>query len=419
MTGDVARAAAEHSARASYGRLVALLTAPSGDLQMAEDCLATAFVRALATWPDSGVPKNPEAWLLTVARNEQRDAWKSAAHRLSVPLDAVTETPGGISTFGEVDVDAIPDKRLELLFVCAHPAISPDVRAPLMLQAVLGFAAAQVASVFDVPAATMAQRLVRAKRRIKDTRIRFAVPGRSAMPERLTPVMEAIYGCYAIAWSSMADADSLRGSMAGEAHYLAVTLATLLDNDPEAWGLAALITLSMSRAAGGRRDSFVALQDQDTSTWDRALIEEGEDYLRRASSADRPGRFQLEAAVQAVHLARARTGFTDHTALRTLYTALDLVAPTVGSKVALASAIARTDGPAAGLSALDDLAESHAVIGFQPYWAVRAHLLAEAHQFEEAAAAYQTAVALTPDETERAYLEGRSQQLKILRSGGG
>jgi RNA polymerase sigma-70 factor (ECF subfamily) len=167
MTGDVARAAAEHAARAAYGRLVALLTAPSGDLQLAEDCLATAFVRALATWPDSGVPQNPEAWLLTVARNEQRDAWKSAAHRLSVPLDAVTETPGRISTFGEVDVDAIPDKRLELLFVCAHPAISPDVRAPLMLQAVLGFAAAQVASVFDVPAATMAQRLVRAKRRIK------------------------------------------------------------------------------------------------------------------------------------------------------------------------------------------------------------------------------------------------------------
>ena len=416
MTGDGARVAAEHAARVSYGRLVALLTAPSGDVQLAEDCLSTAFVRALATWPDSGVPENPEGWLLTVARNQQRDTWKSAAHRLSVSLNAVGEV-AGFSAFAEVDLDAIPDRRLELLFVCAHPAISADVRAPLMLQAVLGFEAAQVASVFVVPPATMAQRLVRAKRRIRDTRIRFAVPDRGAMPERLRPVLEAVYGCYAIAWSSTADAGALRRSMAGEAHHLAVTLAALLEDDPEAWGLAALITLSMSRAARSGRGSFESLQEQDPASWDRALIEEGESYLRRASAADRVGRFQLEAAIQAVHLARARTGVTDHAALRTLYTALDLIAPTIGSKVALASTIAQTEEPAAGLSALDDLADAEPVLTFQPYWAVRGHLLGQLHRVEEAAAAYQTAAALSPDETDRAYLEDQVRRLTGRRRG--
>ena len=415
LNGGVAPAA-EHAARTSYGRLVALLTASSGDLQLAEDCLSTAFVRALETWPESGVPENPEGWLLTVARNQQRDAWRSAAHRLSVPLQTATETAGRRSPFPDVDLDAIPDKRLELLFVCAHPDIAPDVRAPLMLQAVLGFEAAHVARVFAVPTATMAQRLVRAKRRIKNSSIGFVVPDRGSMPQRLAPVLEAVYGCYAIAWSNSATAGALRTSMAGEARDLAVTLATLLGDHPEAWGLAALITLSMSRAPGSGRVSFVALEEQDPTTWDRVLIDEGERYLHRASAADEVGRFQLEAAIQAVHLARARTGVTDYRALRTLYTALDLVAPTIGSKVALASTIARTDGTGAGLSALDELADAHSVLGFQPYWAVRGHLLADARRLEEAAAAYRTAVALSPDEADRAYLERQLRQLQGTRA---
>lgn len=176
--------------------------------------------------------------------------------------------------------------------------------------------------------------------------------------------------------------------MAGEAQYLAVTLATLLDDDPEAWGVAALITLSMSMSrAVGRVDApFVPLEEQDPTGWDHTLIGEGEAYLHRASSSGRLGRFQLESAIQAVHLARARTGLTDHAALRTLYTALDTLAPTLGSKVALATTIARIDGPAAGLAALDDLAESRSIVGFQPYWAARGHLLAEAHRTAEAAA---------------------------------
>jgi RNA polymerase sigma-70 factor (ECF subfamily) len=200
LTEDAA-ARAEELARAAYGRLLAILAARDGDIESAEDCLAEAFAQALRSWPDTGVPSNPSAWLLTVARNRQRDIRRSAAHRLSDPLDDVTRgvaSGGALSTMQELDPDAIPDRRLALLFVCAHPAIDPAVRTPLMLQVVLGFDAGQIASAFVVPTAAMAQRLVRAKRRIHDARIPFVVPERGQMTERIAPVLEAIYGAYAI-----------------------------------------------------------------------------------------------------------------------------------------------------------------------------------------------------------------------------
>ena len=246
--------------------------------------------------------------------------------------------------------------------MCAHPAIDPAVRTPLMLQVVLGFEAAQVAAAFAVPPDAMAQRLVRAKRRIRDARIPFAVPDRRTMAERLPPVLEAVYGCHAIAWRDGT------GSLAGEAQYLAVTLAVLLEREPEAWALAALVTLALARQAGAAtsRRAFVPLDEQDPTTWDAALIAEGEDYLRRASAhAGPPGRFQLEAAIQAVHCDRGRTGVTDWRALRTLYLALDGIAPSLGARVALAAVTGRIDGPDAGLDALppEPAAALPAVVG--------------------------------------------------------
>ncbi|MEO5921804.1 MAG: DUF6596 domain-containing protein, partial [Pseudolysinimonas sp.] len=260
------RAAAERAARTSYGRLIALLAAPTRNIALAEDALADAFEQALRTWPQAGVPDNPDAWLLTVARNRQRDVWKSAAVRTTV--QAYTEPHSGAggtpAPYLDPAPDQIPDKRLELLFVCAHPAIDPAVRTPLMLQTVLGFEASQIGAAFAMPGAAMAQRLVRAKRRIRDAGIPFAVPTRDEMPARLGAVLEAIYGAYAIDWQGVSG-ETVRESLSGEALYLAVTLAALLEgsgDEAEALGLASLISHSIARAAarapGG---SFVALDE--------------------------------------------------------------------------------------------------------------------------------------------------------------
>lgn len=402
---------AEQVARASYGRLIALLAAPTGDLPLAEDSLSAAFEQALITWPCDGVPSNPTGWILTVARNRQRDTWKSAAHRTSVPLETATDqSHHAVSPLDAVDPDAIGDKRLELLFVCAHPAIDPSVRTPLMLQTVLGLDAGRIATAFGVPPTAMAQRLVRAKRRIKAAGIPFAVPGQRVMPERLTAVLEAVYGCYAITWADRSESGQ---DLAGEAQYLAVTLATLLDTEPEPWALAALITLSLARAPA-RGEHFITLDAQDTTTWDTQLMAEGEAYLRRASQSVTPGRFQLEAAIQAVHCDRARTHHTDWAALHTLYTALVAGAPSLGSRVALAAVVGRVDTPEAGLAALDAItadSERHTaktLERFQPFHATRADLLTRAGRTEEATRAFTTAAALTEDSSLRQYLLRRA-----------
>jgi RNA polymerase sigma-70 factor (ECF subfamily) len=392
------------AARDSYGRLLALLAAATSDLAGAEDALADAFERALRTWPSQGVPGNPDAWLLTVARNRLRDEWKSARAQRAVPLDAVPDT---LAHVDDVDVDAIPDRRLELMLVCAHPAIDRAMHTPLMLNTVLGFTAEQVGRAFSVPAPTMATRLVRVKKRIKAAGIPFRIPDLADLPARMASVLEAVYGAYVIDWATGPQARQLPS----EALHLAEVLTTLVPGDPEALGLAALIELSAARAPA-RVDAeghFVPLADQDPALWNQELISRAHEHLRAAHARGQLGRFQLEAAIQAVHCARGRDGTTDWPTLLTLHRILQAIAPSLGSGVALAAVTAEVDGPAAGLAALDALlleAGQRARL-FQPAMATRAHLLDRLGRKQEAVAAYDSAISLTHDTAEREYLQRR------------
>jgi predicted RNA polymerase sigma factor len=409
------------AARDSYGRLLALLAAATSDLAGAEDALADAFERALRTWPSQGMPASPDAWLLTVARNRLRDEWKSARAQRAVPLDAGLDVLAHFDDV-DVDVDSIPDRRLELMLVCAHPAIERAVHTPLMLNTVLGFTAEQVGRAYSIPPSTMATRLVRAKKRIKAAGIPFRIPDRADLPARMASVLEAVYGAYVIDWATgpqdrRLPPDALpSGALPSEALHLAEVLATLVPGDPEARGLAALIELSAARAparldAGGR---FVPLADQDPSSWNPHLISRAHEHLRAAHARGQLGRFQLEAAIQAVHCARGPDGTTDWPTLLTLHRVLQSVAPSLGSGVALAAVTAEVDGPAAGLATLDALlaeAGQHAR-RFQPAAATRAHLLDRLGREEEAISAYENAIGLTHDIAERQHLEHRRDRAR-------
>lgn len=391
-----------HVVGQSYGRLLALLAAQCRDIAAAEDALADAFERALQRWPGDGVPANPEGWLLTVARNRLRDMWKSPSHRLTGPW-----AEGDDIADEGLEPAAIPDRRLELMLVCAHPAIAADIRTPLMLQTVLGVDAAAIAAAFAVAPATMAQRLVRAKKRIRDTGIPFTLPERSDLAARLPEVLEAVYGAYSIDWLSIPQRRAIE-SLSSEALHLAMVLVELLPDEPEVLGLAALICLCEARrpARFDHNGTFVALDDQDRGRWNAELRAHGERLLARAHGFGRPGRFQYEAAIQSAHCAVD----VDRGALRKLYRALMRVAPSLGAAVALAALEGELDGADAGLRALDAIRD-RTVERFQPAWVTRGHLLAEAGRVDEAAAAYRRAIDLTTDDAVRAYLIDRMRPL--------
>lgn len=396
--------AAELAARASYGRLLAYLAARWRDVARAEDALGDALLAALETWPRTGVPDNPVAWLLTAARRRLVDG----ARHAGVAAAAEADLKIMLDERADASPAAFPDERLALLFVCAHPAIDEAARTPLMLQTVLGLDAARIASAFLVAPATMSQRLVRVKAKIREAGIRFEIPAPGELAARLDAVLEAIYAAYGSGWEDVAGADPRRHGLAEEAIWLGRLVARLRPDEPEAQGLLALMLHCEARRAA-RRDAagaYVPLGFQDLRRWSRPMIEEAEEVLAGAARLKAAGRFQLEAAIQSVHAQRVRTGETDWEAVTLLYEGLLRHAPTIGARVAHAAALGEARDAEAGLAALDAIPPDE-VATYQPYWALRGHVLKALGRAAEAGEAYDRAIGLSEDPAVRAFLLGR------------
>jgi RNA polymerase sigma-70 factor (ECF subfamily) len=412
---ETARDTAEAVARRSYGKLVAVLAARTGDVAGTEDALSEAFAAALVDWPANGIPDAPEAWLLTVARRRQIDALRRSRSRTDA-VDHLRLMAEEIEA-ATASRTTLPDERLALMFACAHPAIDRAIRAPLILQTILGFDAASIGSAFLVSPTTMAQRLVRAKNKIRHAGIPFQIPERADLGMRLDAVLEAIYAAYAEGWSDPTGTEVRRRNLAEEGIWLGRLVATLLPDEPEALGLLSMMLYAQARR-NARRDAqgrYVPLADQDPASWDTYLIEEAEALLSRASALPGTGRYQLEAAVQSAHVVRRLTGRADWAAIERIY---DVLLAITGSPVVAinrAIAVAETRGPAAGLAALDALSDDPRLTDYQPYWAARAGLLARMGKAESADIAYERAIGLEADPAVRRFLQQRRTELGLRR----
>jgi predicted RNA polymerase sigma factor len=409
--GDAqARDTADAVARHSYGKLVAFLVARTRDVAAAEDALAEAFASALADWPRNGCPSNPEAWLLAVARRKTIDVGR---RQLSGEA-ATSELQRLAEELDEAAAPAeIPDHRLALMFACAHPAIEAGIRAPLILQMLLGLDAKAIASAFLTSPAAMGKRLGRAKEKIRQAGIPLNLPERAELSGRLEAVLDAIYAAFAEGWTDPGGTDVARRDLTEEVMFLARLVTELLPQEPEALGLLALMLHAEARRRARRRadGEYVPLAEQNPASWDSQMILEAEALLRRASALGSVGRYQLEAALQSAHVHRCRTGHSNWPEVVQLYDALFAL---VGSPVVAinrALAIAEVRGASAALEALQEIATDARIAEYQPYWAARAELLAKTGAHGEARRAYEIAIGLERDPAVRRFLQRRQSIL--------
>jgi predicted RNA polymerase sigma factor len=407
---DDARKTADAVARRSYGKLVAFLAARTRDVAAAEDALSEAFASALADWPGKGCPANPEGWLLTVARRKAIDVARGQNRDRSAAEELRVLAEGLEAAAAQAE---IPDQRLALLFACAHPAIEAGIRAPLMLQVVLGLDAKIIASAFLMSPAAMGKRLVRAKNKILQAGIPFRLPDRDELPGRLDTVLDAIYAAFAEGWTDAAGTDAARRDLTEEALFLARLLTELLPNEPEALGLLALMLHAEARRRARRNPDgeYIPLAFQDPALWNLQMIAEAEALLRRASPLGSLGRYQLEGALQSAHVFRRRTGQANWAEVLQLYDALFALSNSPVVAINRALAIAELHGAAAALEAMPALAADARLAEYQPYWAARAELLAKTGSHSEARRAYEIAIGLERDPAVRRFLQHRQSAL--------